>query len=124
MMIAMLAAAVTAVGVRLPSGAEHFVVLDNVVAYFQQVSSAAGTGTATHLQRTAVRRYTGAGHVIDNDSVRMTRFPGGYLDRGGNAFYYLTDYQGNNIAVVDAGGSITQRTYYYPYGEPWRHHSA
>lgn len=27
---------------------------------------------------------------------------------------YLTDYQGNNIAVVDAGGSITQRTDYYP----------
>ena len=45
----------------------------------------------------------------------------GYLDRGGNAFYYLTDFQGNNIAVVDAGGSITQRTYYYPYGEPWRY---
>lgn len=34
---------------------------------------------------------------------------------------YLTDYQGNNIAVVDAGGSITQRTDYYPYGEPWRY---
>lgn len=36
-------------------------------------------------------------------------------------FYYLTDYQGNNIAVVDAGGAITQRTDYYPYGEPWRY---
>lgn len=33
---------------------------------------------------------------------------------------YLTDYQGNNIAVVDAGGAIAQRTY-YPYGEPWRY---
>ena len=74
-MIAMLAAAVTAAaGVRLPSGAKHFSVRDNVVAYFQQVSSAAGTGTSTHLQRTAVRRYTGAGHVIDNDSVQMARF--------------------------------------------------
>ncbi len=75
MMIAMLAAAVTATaGLRLPSGAEQFGSLVNVVSYFQQVSSAAGTGTATHLQRTAVRRYTGAGHVIDNDSVQMTRF--------------------------------------------------
>lgn len=33
-------------------------------------------------------------YVIDNDSVQMTRFPGGYLSRGGNAYYYLTDYQG------------------------------
>ena len=33
-------------------------------------------------------------NVIDNDSVQMTRFPGGYLDHGGSAFYYLTDYQG------------------------------
>ena len=75
LLIAMLAAAATAAaGLRLPSGAEQFGSLDNVVAYFQQVSSAAGTGTATHLQRTCVRRYTGAGHVIDNDSVQMTRF--------------------------------------------------
>ena len=57
-------------------------------------------------------------HFIDNDSVQMTRFPGGYLSRGGSAYYYLTDYQGNNIAVVDAAGAITQRTDYYPYGEP------
>ena len=43
------------------------------------------------------------------------------FSRGGSAYYYLTDYQGNNIAVVDAGGGITQRTDYYPYGEPWRY---
>ena len=43
------------------------------------------------------------------------------FSRGGSAFYYLTDYQGNNIAVVDAAGSITQRTDYYPYDEPWRY---
>lgn len=117
----MLAAVVAAAGVQYPSGAKAFSVRDNAVAYFHRVSSAAGTGTSTQLQRTLVRRYTGAGHVIDNDSVQMTRFPGGYLSRGGNAFYYLTDYQGNNIAVVDASGSITQRTDYYPYGEPWRY---
>ena len=69
------------------------------------------------LKLNSIRSY----HVIDNDSMKMTRFPGGYLDHGGNAFYYLTDYQGNNIAVVDAVGFITQRTYYYPYGEPWRY---
>ena len=120
-LIVMLAAVVAAAGVQLPPGAEQLGVLDNAVAYFQRVSSAAGTGTSTQLQRTLVRRYTGAGHVIDNDSVKMTRFPGGYLSRGGSAYYYLTDYQGNNIAVVDAGGSIIQRTDYYPYGEPWRY---
>ncbi len=43
------------------------------------------------------------------------------FSRGGSAYYYLTDYQGNNIAVVDAAGSIIQRTDYYPYGEPWRY---
>ena len=120
-LIAMLAAVVAASGVQYPSGAKDFSVRDNAVAYFQRVSSAAGTCTSTQLQRTLVRRYTGAGHVIDNDSVQMTRLPGGYLSRGGNAFYYLTDYQGNNIAVVDAAGAITQRTDYYPYGEPWRY---
>ena len=66
-------------------------------------------------------QYRSNGIRVDNDSVKMTRFPGGYLDRGGNAFYYLTDFQGNNIAVVDAGGVITQRTHYYPYGELWRY---
>ncbi len=118
-LIAMLAAVVAADGVQYPSAAKHFSVRDNAVAYFQRVSSAVGTGTTTQLQRTLVRRYTGVGHVIDNDSVKMTRFPGGYLDRGGNAFYYLTDYQGNNIAVVDAAGSITPRTDYYPDGQPY-----
>ena len=33
-------------------------------------------------------------YVIDNDSVQMSCFPGGYLSRGGNVYYYLTDYQG------------------------------
>lgn len=47
--ITILAAVTAAAGVRLPSGAEHFGVLDNTVGYFQQVSSAAGTGTSTHL---------------------------------------------------------------------------
>lgn len=45
-------------------------------------------------------------NVIDNDSVQMSCVPGGYLSRGGNVYYYLTDYQGNNIAVVDAAGAF------------------
>lgn len=42
-LIAMLAAVTAAAGVQLPSGIENYVTLDNTVAYFQLVSSAAGT---------------------------------------------------------------------------------
>ena len=45
---------------------------------------------------------------------------GGYFDGRGRACYYIPDYQGNNLGVVDAEGHLTQRTDYYPYGEAWR----
>ena len=45
---------------------------------------------------------------------------GGYFDGRGRACYYIPDYQGNNLGVVDADGHLTQRTDYYPYGEAWR----
>ena len=32
--------------------------------------------------------------------------------------YYVTDWQGNNVAVVSNTGLVAQRTIYYPYGEP------
>ncbi|MDE5942047.1 MAG: hypothetical protein K2H14_08060 [Muribaculaceae bacterium] len=35
------------------------------------------------------------------------------------AHYYITDHQGNNVAVVDSTGHVEQRTDYYPYGTPW-----
>ena len=35
-------------------------------------------------------------------------------------YRYVTDYQGNNISVVDEDGTVVQRTNYYPYGEPWK----
>ena len=41
------------------------------------------------------------------------------LDLSGNPYYYVTDWQGNNIGVVDRNGLLEQRTDYYPYGEPW-----
>jgi len=43
----------------------------------------------------------------------------GYFDAGGNAYYYLTDYQGNVTGVIDSNAKIVQETGYYPYGEPW-----
>jgi len=44
---------------------------------------------------------------------------GGYFDAKGNAYYYLTDYQGNVTGVIDSGAKVVQETGYYPYGEPW-----
>jgi len=43
----------------------------------------------------------------------------GYFDSEGNAYYYLTDYQGNVTGVIDSNAKIVQETGYYPYGEPW-----
>ena len=34
--------------------------------------------------------------------------------------HYVTDYQGNNTAVVSDSGAILEQTGYFPYGEPFR----
>ncbi|MDE6019642.1 MAG: hypothetical protein K2H01_01415 [Ruminococcus sp.] len=66
-----------------------------------------------------VRSYTGDGRVIDNYNEAYAIFPGGYYKDG--AYYrYITDYQGNNVAVLNSSGGLVQSTDYYPYGEPWR----
>jgi len=57
--------------------------------------------------------------VIEDDRVVQQLFPGGYFDTEGNAYYYLTDYQGNVTGVIDSNAKIVQETGYYPYGEPW-----
>ena len=41
------------------------------------------------------------------------------LAKLGGAHYYITDHQGNNVAVADSTGRVEQRTDYYPYGTPW-----
>ena len=65
------------------------------------------------------RKYTGNGHVISKNVLVMSRFPGGFFDSAGNPYYYLTDFQGNNIGVYDKTGKLVQRTDYYASGEPW-----
>ena len=40
----------------------------------------------------------------------MSRFGGGYFDGSGNPHYYVTDWQGNNIGVVDRNGLLEERT--------------
>ncbi|MCM1076944.1 MAG: DUF6443 domain-containing protein [Bacteroides sp.] len=70
------------------------------------------------------RRYYGDGHIqttspLDGNSSLVTGFDGGYFDSEG-VHYFITDYQGNNIAVVDSVNGFTEEYGYYPYGEPWR----
>ena len=67
-------------------------------------------GNSINRQRTG--GFTAARYLYDP--------AGGYFDGRGRACYYMPDYQGNNLGVVDADGHLTQRTDYYPYGEAWR----
>ena len=64
--------------------------------------------------------YDGDGHVSVNGQLEMSRFEGGYFDAGGKPHYYLTDYQGNVVRVIDETGLGGQPMDYYPYGEPWQ----
>ena len=66
------------------------------------------------------REYTGNGHIVVDDSLKMTRFPGGYFTPDGGVYYYINDYQGNICKVVDKTGRVYQRMDYYPYGEPFQ----
>ena len=66
------------------------------------------------------REYTGTGHIYERGKIQIERTPGGYFDYATKSFrHYLTDYQGNNIAVADNDGFLLEQTDYYPYGEPW-----
>ena len=49
--------------------------------------------------------------------LKYARFPGGYLSDG-KYYGYVTDYQGNNVGVLNQSGVLEQKTDYYPYGEP------
>ena len=65
------------------------------------------------------RKYTGNGHIVSKNVLVMSRFPRGFFDSAGSPYYYLTDFQGNNIGVYDKTGKLVQRTDYYASGEPW-----
>jgi len=73
------------------------------------------------------RQYFASGLICRTNKPLITQytldrilFPGGYFDSEMKPHYYLTDHQGNNVAVVDDNGNMVQQTDYYPYGEPWR----
>ncbi|MDE5554398.1 MAG: hypothetical protein K2J10_04360 [Muribaculaceae bacterium] len=56
--------------------------------------------------------------IISDGTLEYSAFGGGYFDPDKGTMYYVTDWQGNNAAVVDKDGIVVQRTMYYPYGEP------
>ncbi|MDE5874411.1 MAG: hypothetical protein K2H15_02090, partial [Muribaculaceae bacterium] len=66
-----------------------------------------------------VRKYTGDGRVVDNGVEKYALYPGGFM-QDSTYYWYVRDYQGNNIAVMDGSKNLIQQTDYYPYGEPWR----
>ena len=78
-----------------------------------------GSIVAGTPERTIRRDYVGPMILLDN-AVERILIPGGYIDGEGRYRFYLTDYQGNNRAVVDQQGTVVQRTDYYPYGLPLR----
>ena len=59
-----------------------------------------------------------APYVFSDGKLEYSSFADGYFDADKGAVYYVTDWQGNNAAVVDKSGNIVQSTMYYPYGEP------
>ena len=63
------------------------------------------------------REYVGP-YVFTDGKLEYSSFAGGYFNEDGDAMYYVTDWQGNNVAVVNNNGLVTQRTTYYPYGKP------
>ena len=50
-------------------------------------------------------KYTGNGYDDSKNAVVMSRFLGGFFDSAGSPYYYLTDFQGNNIGVYDKTGN-------------------
>ena len=56
--------------------------------------------------------------VFADGQLEYSAFDGGYFNADGSPCYYITDWQGNNAAVVNSAGSIIQSAAYYPYGEP------
>ena len=73
--------------------------------------------------QTTRRDYVGS-CILQYYQLERILIPGGYIDADGKYYFYHTDYQGNNRAVVDAEGYVAQRTDYYPYGLPMRQKSA
>ena len=66
-----------------------------------------------------ILKYMCKSQIPVDDSLKMTRFPGGYFTPDGGVYYNVTDYQGNVCKVVRSDGTVCQTMDYYPYGEPF-----
>jgi len=53
--------------------------------------------------------------IYENGVLKRILIDGGYIE-GGVYHYYLTDHLGSNRLVVNASGTIIQKTHYYPFG--------
>lgn len=56
--------------------------------------------------------------VYENGVQKLLLIDGGYINLDGTRQYhfYLKDHQGNNRIVASAGGSVEERSHYYPFG--------
>ena len=69
----------------------------------------------------------GGSLIVKEGTTRMLLFDGGYAkaDRidyttyDYTLFYYTQDHLGNNREVLDANGTLHQKTSYYPFGAPY-----
>ena len=75
----------------------------NEYAYIVELDSAT---TEMHLDRIIDGWY-----IDEKDPFKNLRY------RNKGAMYYVTDWQGNNVAVVNNNGLVTQRTIYYPISQ-------
>ena len=113
------------IAVYFTEGAVHLMSYDGLGRHlttkcYEPVKSVVIGGGAGALKCSSSREYYGDGQIVENGSLAMSRFGDGYFDSDGSTFYYFSDYQGNNISVVDNKGNVCQSTDYYPYGEVWR----
>ena len=58
-----------------------------------------------------------APYIFTDGRLEHSAFEGGYVHPDKGAMYYVTDWQGNNVAVVNNNGLVTQRTIYYPISQ-------
>ena len=50
-----------------------------------------------------------APYIFTDGRLEHSAFEGGYFDADKGAMYYVTDWQGNNAAVVDKSGSTSYK---------------
>ncbi|MDE6239868.1 MAG: hypothetical protein K2M54_07770, partial [Muribaculaceae bacterium] len=58
-----------------------------------------------HYKLTSTREYVGP-YVFTDGKLEYSAFAGGYFDLDKGAMYYVTDWQGNNVAVVSNTGLV------------------